>query len=600
MNERYYYWLRFAIFAVIISAIIIVLNLFVLRLNWGRWDLTKNKIYTVSPTSSKILSGLKVPVNIEYYVSSSDKLPAEWKDLQQQVNDKLKEIASVTNGKMKIEIMNPTLDEEWKKRLQSKGVSPFAVKAYEKDQISSKIIFSSIVISYKDKKDEVISQVIPSTFANLEYEVISRIVKMTSDQKQIVAIYAPLEPVEPWMVQMYMQMGRQPPQPKDNYQTITKVMEEQNYEVVKINFNKEDPLPKDATTFIIMNPKELSDRQVYEVNKFLQKGGNVIICAQLYSYKLRGSPDGGVFIETVENKTGLEKIFTGFGVGLKEKILCDESVLPMSMPISGEQPVPVKLPHQMMITDKFIKKDSPMTQHISNLLYLWGNAVQIDEKKLASTGLKTDILFTTTDKSWFVNFKKSEMKTDDFKPVTKRAGEQAGGVVVTGKFPDLYQGKQAPEWQKSEGRPNRYPRKEGKEPKLDPSKGRLILFGSTKMFEDDLIGNQYSLQYFQNIFLFVNTVDVLTVGEDLINIRGKTFLPVRFQQPSNGEMLFWRIMVLAGIPLIFIIFGIVRSIVRRQFKAGRLSNRSLIQYIMGKSFLKEEEEEEKQRGDINE
>ena len=64
-----------------------------------------------------------------------------------------------------------------------KGVEPFSVNAMSEDQQTSMLVYSSIGVGYRDKKEEIIPQVMPQTVSELEYRLVSTIYKLTTPKK---------------------------------------------------------------------------------------------------------------------------------------------------------------------------------------------------------------------------------------------------------------------------------------------------------------------------------------------------------------------------------------------------------------------------------
>ena len=82
----------FTIGAVLLAGIVIAVNMVFNNINIGRFDLTADQVYNISPSVEKILSHLDAPIEVTYYVSSSEKMPTQWKNLERDVIDKLKEL----------------------------------------------------------------------------------------------------------------------------------------------------------------------------------------------------------------------------------------------------------------------------------------------------------------------------------------------------------------------------------------------------------------------------------------------------------------------------------------------------------------------------
>ena len=75
--------------------------------------------------------------------------------------------------------------------MQKKGIGPFQVRSIEQDEVGIKLIYSSIAIAYKEKEEAIIPRIIPQNINNLEYEIISRVYRMTLEKTPKVALVAP-------------------------------------------------------------------------------------------------------------------------------------------------------------------------------------------------------------------------------------------------------------------------------------------------------------------------------------------------------------------------------------------------------------------------
>ena len=82
-----------------------------------RFDLTEERLYTISDGSRKILENLKDPVRINFYYSRNNaELPPNFKTYAQRVEELLEEYETLSKGKILLEIYDPkpdTEEEEW-------------------------------------------------------------------------------------------------------------------------------------------------------------------------------------------------------------------------------------------------------------------------------------------------------------------------------------------------------------------------------------------------------------------------------------------------------------------------------------------------------
>jgi ABC-type transport system involved in multi-copper enzyme maturation permease subunit len=240
--------LLFAVATVLCMGIGFFLNWVISDMSLGRFDVTEDKIYTVSPASKSILTAVDTPVQLKLYITPRADMPTGLNNLQQEITDKLDELSIVSGGKMKYEVINLRVeeaiadvkaeeeakakddapkdkDEALEKRLLDKGVQPFAVQAMSENQMTSKLIYASIGVAYKDKKEEILPQILPQVLPELEYRLVSTIYKLTRPKKPVVALVAPKEAVniDPQLRRLYEQIGQKIPESDDPYEFLEKM-----------------------------------------------------------------------------------------------------------------------------------------------------------------------------------------------------------------------------------------------------------------------------------------------------------------------------------------------------------------------------------------
>ena len=100
--------------------------------------------------------------------------------------------------------------------------------------------------------------------------------------------------------------------------------------------------------------------------------------------------------------------------------------------------------------------------------------------------------------------------------------------------------------------------------------GKLLVIGCSKMFEKEFIRSGGMLN------LFLNCVDALTLGDELINIRSHQ--PINRSIEPIGKMgkLWYRFMTILLVPVFIIAFGCVRVIIRKKEKENYIKSLSLM------------------------
>src|SRR5712691_2528434 len=186
--------------------------------NLGRFDLTQDKIYTLSEASVKILKHLKAPVHVHLYITPKDKMPTEMQRLEQDILDKLDEMRLASKRQLlpkaihmeATSVLQPpgketsergTASEGLEKRLLDKGVRPFSVQALREDEVVNKLVYAALGIAYKDKEEEIIPRMLPDDLDSLEYHLINTLYKLSRDTPPVVALVAPKDPlnIPPYM-----------------------------------------------------------------------------------------------------------------------------------------------------------------------------------------------------------------------------------------------------------------------------------------------------------------------------------------------------------------------------------------------------------------
>jgi ABC-type transport system involved in multi-copper enzyme maturation permease subunit len=285
-------------------AIALMLNWLLAGQHLGRFDLTQDKIYTLSDASIKILRELKVPARVKLYITQQDKMPTGMRYLERDILDKLHEMRLASGGKLipraihmetahviqaagsESESVEGDRDEAIEKRLLDKGIRPFSVQSLREDEVVNKLVYSAIGVAYKDKDEEILPRVLPGDLETLEYRLVNTIYKLGRHKRPVVALFASKDPlnIPPYMWQLYRQMGRSLPEAEDPYQALEQLLRMEKYEVRRIELSHDSAIPTDAVTVVVLNPRDLSKRQRWELNRALHEGKAVFLAVQTHRW----------------------------------------------------------------------------------------------------------------------------------------------------------------------------------------------------------------------------------------------------------------------------------------------------------------------------
>ena len=550
----------FAVVGFLLLGSIVFVNGILGRFSLGRFDLTEDRIYTVGDAAKRVLGSLDVPVQVKLYITSKDEMPTGLQTLERDVVDKLSEFKVASKGNLSFAVYDPSKDEDLAEKLAPKGIRPFQVQSFEKDEVGIKLVYASMGIVYKDKEEEIIPQVVPQSLATLEYDVCSRIMRLTRDSDPVVAIYSSKQSIDPQLMQLYMQMGQQPPAPQDMYTQVEELLRSEKYDVRRTELSAESPLPEEASTLLLMQPRDLTPRQRYEINKFVQRGGNLLVATQRYDYTYNPGPRGGFNITPVQQTTGIDELLDAYGVSMSPDLLMDANMEILSIPstrnLGGMQiqvQEPVQAPNQIRVAEGQFNEEVSVTNRIGQLLFLWGSKLSVADEIVTQNNLTATPLFRTSEQAWEKEFAPGPLTQGAFEPdPEKDASGQPLAVLVTGDLPNPFAAGEVPAW--SPGDSTQAAPVESFEAK----ESRLLVVGCAKMFDDSILGAA------NNATFFLNAVDALSLSEDLIAMRSKAQAQRMIEPVSDERKLFLRFFTIGLVPLALAAFGILRTLRRRQ------------------------------------
>ena len=153
------------------SSILILVLIFLNVVNqsfYKRFDLTKDKRYTLSKTTTNIIS--KIDKNLFITVYLEGDFPSEFKRLQLETRQYLEELVA-KNQKIKINFQNPDTQRE---ALIKKGMLPSRLTVEEDGKMSEAIIFPWAAINY-GKKTTIVSLLPTAIVASQEAQLQSAI-----------------------------------------------------------------------------------------------------------------------------------------------------------------------------------------------------------------------------------------------------------------------------------------------------------------------------------------------------------------------------------------------------------------------------------------
>lgn len=544
--------------SVVVAAVVMVLANVLADRKFKRLDLTSEKRYSVSDPFRNILNRLQDPATITYYTLKQ--VPTSFESRKRDILDKLNEIKTAANGKVEIEVVDPTENKELREKLQKEGFEhPF--QEFNKDQVSISNIYSGIKVTYQDKPTGALPG-IPDA-EQLENLLGSVLMELTLTKKPVIAIQAPPAP------QQSPQFGGQRPQ-GSGYEWLASGQWEdgKKFDIKPVDISENNPIPADASLLMLIRPKALTERQRYEVVKYLAGGGKVLLLASPFKmvnefgWRAEKSP------------TGLEDYTKECGITFGSDFIADKSNLELpQLDRMTMRIVRLRLPFFAKIKAENIDQTSVLTRFMPGLVMPFPAALKLDAAQAQKNGLTVSDLARTSSQSWTVPYSdtfdpEKQGKYDDATQQTD--GSKTVFAQLEGQFPFPYDGKPVPAW--GGDKPEEKDKEKDKDKKVETASvakkpGRLLICSAPDGFNEMYLNSQLGQELRGNIFLILNVATTCGLGDDLANLRVKQYETRAIKSLVGKENDRWRNALkaglIAGMPALVIIVALARTLLRR-------------------------------------
>ncbi|MBD3345070.1 MAG: hypothetical protein GF401_08415 [Chitinivibrionales bacterium] len=556
------------IFILIVLGFIAVAN-FVLTKWFVRFDLTENKVYSISDASKRILKDLDDIVNVKCYFSKD--LPPNLKSLETDVRDILSEYKAYAGKNIRISWVDPAENDEIKSKVRALGIPEVRLQTFEKDKAQVMNGYLGIAVLYADKK-EVLPVV--QDLKNFEYDLTSAIMKvMRSSVPKVGVLKTDTNVFIPPEVRMKMKMDYTDPT-ESKYKPVFDNLKE-NYEVETIDITDGQQISSDIKTLLVLGGDEnsFSERDLFEIDQYFMKGGNLIVAADAVGINFQRGAAGEVQNPKILN------LLEHYGARVENNMVLDASCGNVQIPQkfgAFQMNVAVPYPYFVKVFGEGFNKNNPAVSSLGELILPWPSSVTllVDKADSASESSATDekeakVLVQSSEKSWTTSGQFNLNPQQQWQPPEDDLNRSNLMVYLNGSFESHFAGKSIPpakEPDTSDIGAEVLLSEKDKDREIVPQveNGHLIIAG-----DSDFLTAQNASP--GSITWLMNVVDWLTLDESLISIRSRSMVDRTIQNDQLGEGTnkpnVIRIINIVLMPLIVIIVGIVIFFKRKEKKA---------------------------------
>jgi ABC-type uncharacterized transport system involved in gliding motility auxiliary subunit len=263
-----------------------------------RFDLTENRLFTLSEGTVNILESLAEPVTLYFYFSqdSSRELPP-LRAYARRVDELLDEFASHAGGKLTVKHVDPAPFSE-----EEDQAAAFGLQAAPINNAGDTLYFGIAAGNTLDEI-QVMPFLQPSKEKFLEYDLAKMISSLGNPEKRVLGLLSALplrggfDPAaqrmtQPWVV--YEQLS-------------------QLFEIREIEPGASE-LPDDVDVLMLVHPRDLGPELQYEVEQFVLGGGNLIAFLDPYAETDRGDPSDPMAQMQMGSSSSLGPMLEAWGV----------------------------------------------------------------------------------------------------------------------------------------------------------------------------------------------------------------------------------------------------------------------------------------------
>ena len=534
VNKRIKYGGNTLAFVAIIFGILVLINFLSTR-RFIRADLTEDKRYTISKATKNVLDTLDDIVTITAYFSTT---PAEVAQIRRGIRDVLEEYNAFSK-KLQIDFVNPAeFDDGQKQELRFKGIPEVQINVVRKDKAEIANVYMGISIGYSGKEE--VLPVVRST-ANLEYELTSTILKVTTKEAKTVGFLTGHGEFD---------INAQ------NHQQFRQLLDKNGqgqYNLMPVSLQEGKAVDNTVATLVIAGVQQpLTERDKYELDQFIMRGGRAIFLVdpiQMQPGTLQATP----------LITGLNDLLEHYGVKLGNNLLLDRQFHDSARFQQGFMTVIQPYPYFVKIVKANFSKEHSITNQLEVLTLPWTSSLEIVSKE----GITATALAKTGESGQSVQGYYNLMPGTPLPSAESKAYTVA--VTLEGKFKSFYADKEIPpvptaadETSTADDQtPASVQDADTRTTKTESEQTQIVVVG-TAQFLTQLRPD--------GVNFFLNTVDWLTLGDALIGIRSHTITDRPLREVSEIEKNFIKYLCIAGVPLLVVIFGLLRYFLKRRAK----------------------------------
>ncbi len=518
---------------------------------YKRFDLTKDRRYTLSETTKNILLTIDEPAVVEVYLEGD--FPAEFKRLQTETKQHLEELKAI-NTNIKFTFTDPL---DLAKDLIKEGLQPSRLSVQEGGKVSEAVIFPWATISYKNKKEN-ISLLANQTFSsqeaqlqnsieNLEFAFADAIHKVASEKTQKIAILKGNGELDDIHLVGFLSKL------KEYYKLAPFTLDS-----VSRNPQKTVKQLSDYELAIIAKPTQrFTEQEKFALDQFILNGGKTLWLLDNVNAELDSLMQTGQTL-AFNRDLNLTDLLFSYGVRLNYDLVKDiqSSTIRLVSGNTGNQTQFQDFPwhyYPRIIS----KNEHPITKNVDPIRLRFANSMDTLKNGISKHILLQSSTYSKPTGTPTLITLDEVAKNPSQKDYNK--GIQTLGVLLEGKFTSAYATRVKP------FETNQFVTKSKANKMVIIADGDIIANDIVKGQPLDLDIEKYTNIRYGNSAFLMNTINYMLDDTGLMQLRSKTIqLQFLDKEKAFQERTFWQWLNVV-IPLVLLlIFGLLFSYLRKR------------------------------------
>ncbi|WP_294281763.1 gliding motility-associated ABC transporter substrate-binding protein GldG [uncultured Chryseobacterium sp.] len=409
----------------------------VLYISGIRLDLTKEKRYTLSENTVKVLESVKKPLTVDVYLEGD--FPASFKQLQSETRFMLEEFRKI-NPKIDFKFIDPIKSKISQDTLMAMGMQPSVLPDIKDGKVSQIYLFPYAVIKYNNRGVSiplVVQQTgidadaqLNKSIENLEYNLISNIKNVSADKRKKIGVLVNQDELSPDEFQGFMHLAL------ENYDAgpiIPKNQKELSLADV--------PLLKQMSALVIAKPrKAFTDNEKVILDQYIMNGGRTLWMIDAVNAEM-DTLTRSKKVMPFPVDLNMTDFFFNYGIRINPALVKDVKKFALLRLVTGEvggNPQYTSLPWPYFPLG-IAEKDNPVTKNINPVKFEFPTSIDT----LGRKNIKTNVLFESSERTLlkqvpnYVDLKEIA-SVDSLGQMEKPSTPKIYAVSLEGKFTSAY------------------------------------------------------------------------------------------------------------------------------------------------------------------